>query len=538
MNILRRDIMIAFALATALTVAAQGPNDSGTYYQSADGLTASSLKTALCAIIYPHTERAYSDLWEDFKSTDMRADGYVWDMYSGTTNYVFGDDQASGSAITAEGDCYNREHSFPKSWFGGEVMPMYTDLMHLLPTDGYVNAKRGNYPFGEVATASYSSEGDFSRLGTSAISGYSGTVFEPNDEYKGDFARIYFYMVTAYEEQLSTWSCDMLSGDTYPALADWVVTMLLDWAYNDPVSDKETARNEAVYAIQGNRNPFVDYPGLEQYVWGPKMDTVFSYDDYDATLIDPGTDDGDTDTDGGDTDTDTDGDGNTDGGTTGDSTTDDGQLIYYKVAAQSDIETDGCTYLIVYEGSDGSGYAMAATSSDVRGYAAVTIDEGTIVTSVSGDYMPHSLVIGGEEGAYTLYDSAEEVYLALTSNKNKLNSSATADDDYSQWSITISDGTASIYNNAYPSRLIQYNPSSPRFACYTGTQQDVALYKNVTETATGIASVSDGATTGTATVSVYSISGVLVRSDAARTAALVGLPKGVYIVEGRKVVVR
>ena len=531
MKISRRNISIAFAVVTGLSAVAQGPNDSGTYYQSADGLTASALKTALCAIIYPHTERAYSDLWEDFKSTDARADGYVWDMYSGTTNYVFGDDQASGSAITAEGDCYNREHSFPKSWFGGEVMPMYTDLMHLLPTDGYVNAKRGNYPFGEVATATYSSEGDFSKLGTSAVSGYTGTVFEPNDEYKGDFARIYFYMVTAYEELLTTWSCDMLSGDAYPALTDWVVTMLLNWAYDDPVSDKETARNEAVYAIQGNRNPYVDYPGLEQYVWGPKMDVAFSYDNYDATLIDPDTSDDDTDT---DTDSDTDGDGDTDS----DSTGDDEQLIYYKVAAQSDLETDGCTYLIVYEASDGDSYAMAGSSSDVRTYAAVTVDDSTITTAVDGDDTPRSLILGGEEGAYTIYDSVESVYLALTSNNNKLNSSATADDDYSQWSITVSDGVASIYNNAYPTRLIQYNTSSPRFACYKGTQQDVALYKNVTETATGITSIASDANCAATNVNVYSISGVLVRSEVARAAALNGLPKGVYIIDGRKIVVR
>lgn len=74
----------------------------------------------------------------------------------------------------------------------------------------------------------------------------------------------------------------MLDGTAYPALSRWALDLLLRWAKEDPVSQKETERNEAVWELQGNRNPFVDYPGLEQYVWGDKTAVAFSYDHYDS----------------------------------------------------------------------------------------------------------------------------------------------------------------------------------------------------------------------------------------------------------------
>ena len=254
------------------------------YYKNANGKKGAALKTALCGIIYNHTERSYNDLWTDYYTTDVRSDGKIWDMYSNITNFRPGKDQAG--SYSGEGDVYNREHSFPKSWFGGEVPPMYTDLNHLYPTDGYVNNKRSNYPFGETKGESYKSANGFSKLGKCTYPGYSGTVFEPNDEYKGDFARTYFYMVTCYEEKLPDWyrnnneSRPTLDGNEYPGLSSWQLAMLMEWAKKDPVSAKETNRNNAVYSIQNNRNPFIDYPGLEEYIWGSMKDVAFSYDHY------------------------------------------------------------------------------------------------------------------------------------------------------------------------------------------------------------------------------------------------------------------
>ena len=255
------------------------------YYKTADGKRGSELKTAMSGIIYNRTEQTYNSLWTAFQSTDVHSDGKIWDMYSNITNYT---PVTSGSTYSKEGDCYNREHSWPQSWFGSNIQPMYTDLHHIYPTDGFVNSKRANYPFGETNGDSYKSANDFSKLGTCTYPGYTGIVFEPADEYKGDFARTCFYMVTCYEEKLNDWytnysSTDVVNvidGNKYPGLQEWQLNMLMEWAKNDPVSEKETNRNNAVYGIQENRNPFIDYPGLEEYVWGSLKNKSFSYDEY------------------------------------------------------------------------------------------------------------------------------------------------------------------------------------------------------------------------------------------------------------------
>lgn len=292
---LDRLFMMAIALFV-LSIAnsfAQGPNDSGEYYKPADGKKGKELKTALCGIIYDRNEggdlnTAYKALWTHFKKTDAKPNGKVWDMYSNKREMEFGTDQAGN--YSKEGDVYNREHSMPNSWFGGKVMPMYTDLHHLYPTDGYVNNKRANYPFGETANPSWKSANDFSKLGKCTYPGYDGVVFEPNDDYKGDFARTYFYMVTCYEEKLPDWysnyseSKPTLDGKTYPGLSPWQLEMLMKWSKNDPVSEKEINRNIAVWGIQNNRNPFIDYPGLEEYIWGDKKNEVFSYDNYSSGI--------------------------------------------------------------------------------------------------------------------------------------------------------------------------------------------------------------------------------------------------------------
>ena len=279
---------VALFTLSAFNAYAQGPNDSGTYYQDANGKKGAELKTALCGIIYNRTERTYKQLWTDFQTTDKKENGKVWDMYSNLREMTFVTDQAGN--YKKEGDVYNREHSWPNSWFGGEVQPMYTDLHHLYPTDGYVNNKRSNFAFGETNGESYKSANDFSKLGACTYPGYTGTVFEPNDDYKGDFARTYFYMVTCYEEKLPDWFTNYgtkegvsqtIDGSKYPGLRDWQLEMLMKWTKNDPVSaDKETPRNNAVYTIQNNRNPFIDYPGLEEYIWGSMKDVAFSYDHY------------------------------------------------------------------------------------------------------------------------------------------------------------------------------------------------------------------------------------------------------------------
>jgi endonuclease I len=263
---IRKSSILSGFLFVAAVAVSQPPAG---YYLSADGKTGVELKQALHDIIKGHTVSTYDELWTHFMTTDSRADGKVWDMYSdipgGTPPYVytFGTDQCGN--YQKEGDCYNREHSFPKSWFGGEIVPMYTDLFHLYPTDGWVNNKRGNFPFGVVASATWTSQNG-SRLGSNNWPGYSGTVFEPLDAYKGDFARTMFYMAVRYYGEDGSWpGSDMVTGAEPKS---WAISMLLHWHNADPVSQKEIARNDSVFVIQDNRNPFIDKPQYAVAIWG------------------------------------------------------------------------------------------------------------------------------------------------------------------------------------------------------------------------------------------------------------------------------
>ncbi len=238
------------------------------YYSTAEGKSGEALQQALHEIIDGHTVLTYSALWDAVQSTDKKADGTVWDMYSdlpgGTPHYTytFVTDQCGN--YSGEGSCYNREHSFPRSWFA-DAAPMDTDLFHIYPTDGYVNGQRGNYPFGETDTPQWTSQNG-SKRGPCSVNGYSGTIFEPIDEYKGDFARTYFYMAVRYYNEDSGWpGSPMVDG---AQLKPWAKEMMVEWHNEDPVSDKETERNDAVYALQGNRNPFIDHPGFVELMYG------------------------------------------------------------------------------------------------------------------------------------------------------------------------------------------------------------------------------------------------------------------------------
>ncbi len=264
----------AIALISASTLMAEAPAG---YYSSCEGKSGSQLLSALCSKIASHTTISYKDgLWDLFETSDVRSDGTVWDMYS-TKHWKMGDEHCGNYSVV--GDCLNKEHSFPKSWFG-DLSPMNSDAYHLYPTDGKVNGQRSNYPYGECANGTtLASSGDvrpLGRLGASTFAGYTGKVFEPDDEYKGDFARSYFYMAACYNDRIASWSSDMLDGNSYPAFNDWAINLLLKWHRQDPVSQKELDRQEAVAAAQNNRNPFIDYPDLAEHIWGNKKNVGWS----------------------------------------------------------------------------------------------------------------------------------------------------------------------------------------------------------------------------------------------------------------------
>jgi endonuclease I len=237
------------------------------YYNSAAGLTGSSLQLALHNIIDGHNTVSYSSLWTHFQTTDKKASGKVWDMYSdvpgGTPPYQYSFVSDQCGSYSGEGDCYNREHSWPQSWFSSATVPS-SDLFHIYPTDGYVNNMRGNLPYGTVGTPMWTSQNG-SKQGYCIDPGYGSMVFEPIDEYKGDLARSFFYMSTRYMTEDASWTTSF--GTNKSVILPWEASVLLNWNHMDPVSVKETDRNNDVYAIQNNRNPFIDHPEWADSIW-------------------------------------------------------------------------------------------------------------------------------------------------------------------------------------------------------------------------------------------------------------------------------
>lgn len=245
-----------------LSVTLQAANPNG-YYDVLNGKKSEALKTTLSNLLLNHTVHDYASLWTFFKTTDVRDDGSIWDMYS--------------NVVRTSSWGMNREHAFPKSWWGGDVNAAYTDINHLYPSDGDANMAKSNYPLGMVGNTTF--DNGVTRVGRNIFPGYGtdAMVFEPDDAYKGDFARTYFYMVTCYQN-LNWRYTYMVDQNTYPTLKPWAIQLLMGWHRQDPVSTKETNRNEAVFKIQNNRNPFIDYPELAEYLWGTSTGQTFTLD--------------------------------------------------------------------------------------------------------------------------------------------------------------------------------------------------------------------------------------------------------------------
>lgn len=252
-----------------------------TYYSSLDGKSGSDLRTAITSLTTnKHTTKLSYD-WT-FDGIDI-VNGTLEDIYSTCDWSTTGSDQCSGS-YSSVCDCYNREHVVPQSLFN-EVSPQVGDRHHLFLTDGKVNNQRSNYPFGECSSGKSEGTKALGKLGTSTFSDYTtvGTVFEPDDKYKGDIARAIMYMAVRYATvssyPVTSWSNNAMfssSLSTNYGLSNYAVALLMKWHRADPVSQKEITRNSGVEAKQGNRNPFIDYPCLAEYLWGNKAGQTFS----------------------------------------------------------------------------------------------------------------------------------------------------------------------------------------------------------------------------------------------------------------------
>ena len=247
------------------------------YYDAIDGKQDSVLKSTLGQIIRPHTAIPYGSgadkTWGVFYYSDQDEEGYCMDMYC--------DKWKKFTSVGAVVSGCNIEHSFAKSWWGGSKNDAYKDCYHLNPSNTTANSSRSNYPLG-VPTKDLKDQSVTGSLkvGKATYEGETFWVFEPKDEYKGDFARAYFYMATCYGDEL-TWRLDnkdvgskyAMRHDSYLEFRDWEIEVLITWHRQDPVSEKETKRMDAVSDFQHNRNPFIDYPDLAEYIWGNKKGT-------------------------------------------------------------------------------------------------------------------------------------------------------------------------------------------------------------------------------------------------------------------------
>ena len=270
------------------------------YYNTATG-TGYTLKTNLKRIIddvndgipseHISNDPGYAGLYVTYTTSDIdlyyENNGTMLDMYTenptGPDNceYTYGVNQDDGSGGTAECQKYNREHIIPQSVFSSAT-PMYSDAHFVVPSDKYVNAQRGNFPFGRVnvATNTYSNG---SKKGNNLNSGYSAgyttTVFEPINEFKGDIARMILYFGTRYEDQVASWTYDMFNGTSNQVFDNTFLNILITWHLNDPVSQREIDRNNAIYARQNNRNPYIDHPEYVCQIW-PTQCTALSSDSF------------------------------------------------------------------------------------------------------------------------------------------------------------------------------------------------------------------------------------------------------------------
>ena len=266
-------LLLIFIVATSF-----GQIPTG-YYTSATG-SGYTLKTQLFNIIKNAQDKGYAGLYTTYQTSDKdfyyENNGTLLDMYTENPSgaeceFTYGINQDDGTLGTAECQRYNREHLIPQSVFGAATPPMYSDAHFVVPSDKYVNAQRGDLPFGVVNTANTTYTNGSKRgsnLNSGYSAGYSGTVFEPINEFKGDIARMLLYFATRYEDQVAGWSFAMFNNTSNQVFTSNAINILLTWSNNDPVSAREIARNNAIYARQNNRNPYIDHPEYAMNIWG------------------------------------------------------------------------------------------------------------------------------------------------------------------------------------------------------------------------------------------------------------------------------
>ena len=306
----------SFAFNCPVTPAEKLPD----YYASIDGTSGKQLLDAIqqvAKIGYRTDDFRYDSVWLAYKYTDLRPDGYIWEIYSDCV-FEYEKDRTSTTSQTGECKGYNREHVMCQSWFseydlqgvkmsGSMKNSPGSDIFHIYPASYGMNSRHGNRPYGEVLKADYTSANN-TKYGTpvstisvaNTVAGpyiegqitLNTNVLEPADEYKGDFARSCFGTMVKWAGE---WAFNKnengcvifdatIDADTHYGpennygFTDYGLALMLSWHRQDPVSQKEVDRNNGIQKTQGNRNPFIDYPYLAEYIWGERSSEVLDFD--------------------------------------------------------------------------------------------------------------------------------------------------------------------------------------------------------------------------------------------------------------------
>lgn len=451
MSARRSSLVWTFLLMLGMASAFADPTD--TYYLSVDGLSGEALKTALHDIVANHIPLPYSKLTDYYQRVYVTpgSTSNVWDIFSPDV-YSY----SSGG--------YAREHVVPNSWWGKKQdVGAWFDLISVVPANAIANGYKSNNPPGMVARAKWTN----GRLtvGTPIVGqgGGSTSVFEPADEFKGDVARIYLYVATCYPD--IEWEHDSglspFAQENWPGIDEWLLTLLLEWNALDPVSEMEARINNSVELIQGNRNPFVDYPILADCIWDINS-SAFSlsdavlYQNVDGTsIVAPGYD-----------------------GYTGDSqNTDDESRTSDEWRLVTDVSTLALDdeLIIVSRTND---CAMGPQSSNNRVQKAITRHADGSVTP-SEEVAVMLLREGISDTTWCFYDSQLNKYLYAASSSNNYLKSQDKLSANSSWTISIaSNGNATVVAQGDNTRnLLRYNSNPGIFACYSSGQQDICLYR-------------------------------------------------------------
>ena len=475
------------------------------YASSLKGKKGASLKSALMPLLKPQQVLSYGSgsghTWDGFYQTDRNTStNECYNRYSSKKFYF--EKGNRNRAISG----MNIEHSFPKSWWGGASNNAYKDLYNLYPSDSKANSSKNNYPMDEVTNGQ--GEEGYDQVGTGV---HTSKAWEPGDQFKGDFARSYMYMAIAYADlTFSGTGLQTMNNEDYPGLKPWASTLYIKWGKQDSISTLELARNNAVAKIEGNRNLLIDYPHLAEYVWGDSANVAFDP----STSVTTADDD--------------------DRYWTGTvpvvpdkpDTPDD---VYYFSAANN--VTPGKLYLIVANENGTLHAMMPLGSSQNYGYPKVTT-VNAVNDTITLSSTDNAFTIDAQNGGYVIIDKNKR-YLWHDGTYKTLSVSSNPN-DADVWTITANaDGSFKILTDA--TYFIQYSKGYTSFGCYNGQQSDgimPMLYEQVEKSVTPDAIKNIERTETFGDGAVYTIQGQFVGKS------LDNLPRGLYIRNGKKIVVR